>query len=84
MRLGVWNAESPCCLLHYWLPKRRPLPSIQEMGRIFCEESDQPKKKNLKAKELYISTCTLVGKFVSYRVRVNNSDYFIHKQVLNK
>lgn len=57
---------------------------MQGMGRIFCEESDQPKKKNLKAKKLYISTCTLVGKFVSYRVWVNNSDYFIHKQVLNR
>lgn len=66
MSLGVSNVESPCCLLHYWLLELRPLSSMQKTGRLFCEESGEPKKKNLKAKELCINTYTLVGRFVSY------------------
>ena len=63
MSIGILNAENPCSHLHYWLPKLSPLSSRQETGRIFCEESEHPKKKNLKAKR----NCTLVGKIVSYR-----------------
>lgn len=58
---------------------------MQKAGTIFCEESDKPKKKNVKAKELYMNTYSLVGRFVSHwGTGEQFQNYFMCIQVLNK